>query len=394
MTTYGIVPEGFTKKTLPDIIAELQDEYKTIYGNPNLADDSIIGQRIGVQAKLLADIWEVLEDLYNAPWPETSSGSALDSVLSLSGLVRKPATNTSVICQVTGTTGAIIPAGSQVANTKGDIFSLETAIEIAAGVGEGTFIAVETGTILAVEGTVEEIVTPVSGWDTVTNAIAGIIGNDIETDAEARVRRAMSLSVSGSGTLEAIQARILDGIDTVTGCSVFENRTDDEDAYSRPPHSFEAVVSGDETTEEDTAIAEIIWQIKPAGIETYGNHSAVVVDSNGDNQTIYFSRPVLKYVWVSIYTVSYTEETLPTDYKQQIIDAVYEYGLTLTIGKDLIVQRWMAQAIDIQGIGEVYVMHAVTDTEGGTPTFVDVNLAIGPTAIATMSKARIGVSDL
>lgn len=116
---------------------------------------------------------------------------------------------------------------------------------------------------------------------------------------------------------------LLTGINVDVICAIYENNTDVTDSSGRPPHSIEVVVSGG--TDQD--IADFIWSVKPAGIQTYGSSSATVSDSNGDSQTIYFSRPTYKYVHLEVTIDSYyAEEQFPLDGVDQIKAAIFDYA--------------------------------------------------------------------
>ena len=134
------------------------------------------------------------------------------------------------------------------------------------GAGTGQARAIESGPILALAGTLTTIETPIDGWSTVTNANNGTPGRAVESDSELRIRRAQSLQVGGAGTVEAIRSRLLEQVDDVSAVTIIENRTDAVDIDGRPAHSFEAVVSGG----IDQDIANMLWLVKPAGIETHG----------------------------------------------------------------------------------------------------------------------------
>lgn len=88
------------------------------------------------------------------------------------------------------------------------------------------FEAKEKGEQFVPAGTLTVIDTPISGWDSVTNLIPGVVGRDVEEDIELRARRDLSQSVIGASTIEAIKSRILQEIDGVTSSEVYDNRSD------------------------------------------------------------------------------------------------------------------------------------------------------------------------
>lgn len=386
---FGVTSDGFNRKTLVDIRDELITEMTSIFGDINTADDSVFGQLIGVFSKFAADYWEQLEYTYYSFYPSSASGAALDGVCEMNGIIRLPATRSTVTCQLTGTASTVIPAGSRVANTAGDQFELITGVTLTGSGDEGDFIAVEYGDIPSIGGTVTVIITPIAGWTAVNNSADGAAGREEETDAELRQRRISTISILGAATVEAIRGRLLQEVDNVTAVTVYTNREDTTDIYGRPPHSVEAVVLGGDPQD----IREKLWEVVAAGIETHGNVSGTITDSNGDTQTVKFSIPTEQYVWVEVTVNSYySEEVFPLDGEDLIKQYVTEYGENFEMGKDLILDRWMVPIYsNIAGIGSLSIRHAITAAPGDTPTYGTSNLAIGPSSIANMSIDRVTV---
>lgn len=384
---FGVTSDGFNRKTLPDIRAELTAELTGIFGDINTNDESVFGQLIGVFSKFAADYWEQLEYTYYSFYPSSASGAALDGVCEMNGIIRLPATKSTVTCQLTGTASTVIPAGSRVANTSGDQFELITGVTLTGSGDEGNFIAVEYGDIPSIGGTVTQIVTPVAGWTAVNNSADGSAGRDEETDAELRQRRISTISILGAATVEAIQGRILQEVDNVTAVTVYTNREDTTDIYGRPPHSVEAVIRGGDPQD----IREKLWEVVAAGIKTTGNVSGTITDSNGDTQTVEFSIPTEQYVWVEVTVDSYyNEEIFPVDGEDLIKQYVTEYGEDFEMGRDLILDRWIVPIYsNIDGIAGLTIRHAVTALPGDTPTYGTSNIAIGPSSIANMNINRV-----
>ena len=386
---FGITENGYVRKTLADIKGELQQDYIDIYGNPNLDDESVIGIRIGIMSKALADAWEQDEKTYNSQFPSKAEDGTIPDIMDLVGMEMLGAVKTLVTCTCSGIEDTVISAGSQVSNTNGDVFELVTVVTIGSGgTVDGVFRAVEAGPVAAPAGTVTNIQNPISGWDSVTNAADGVTGRIQETVAEARIRRDKNLQVIGASVLEAIAARIQDEVNDVTDVIPFENDGDTTDASGRPPHSMEFLVEGG----IDQDIAEKLWECKSGGIQLYGNTSATITDSTGREQTVYFSRSTARYVHVEVTVDSYyDEEALPAtgaNLQAVIAAAVVAWGQeNLTHGKDLIIQRWYGPVVSISGIGQVTIRHGITTTPGGIPGWSTSNIAIGDTYKAEMSDS-------
>jgi len=75
--------------------------------------------------------------------------------------------------------------------------------------------------------------------------------------------------------------------------------------FGRPGKSFEIIVNDNNGQADDAAIAQAIFDAKPAGIQSYGNVTVIITDSFGNPHSISFSRPAQ----VTIYMVV----TLTTD---------------------------------------------------------------------------------
>ncbi len=87
------------------------------------------------------------------------------------------------------------------------------------------FLADDFGPIPLPANTLTFIQTPIAGWISINNSIAGVTGRFIETDAELRIRRANSIKLLAAATVEAIRAGLLQKVTGVTSALVFENRT-------------------------------------------------------------------------------------------------------------------------------------------------------------------------
>lgn len=149
-----------------------------------------------------------------------------------------------------------------------------------------------------------------------------------------------------------------------------------------PPHSFEAVVDGG--TDQD--VADKIWEVKAAGIGTHGNTSKAVDDSEGDEHTVKFSRPIQQYAWMDIELTLNDEEDFPADGLAQVQENCQIKGLTLGIGDDFIIQKFTGPIFEVPGIAEAVITIGVTDTPGeGAPGFVATNIPIASNQVLNFS---------
>jgi uncharacterized phage protein gp47/JayE len=232
--------------------------------------------------------------------------------------------------------------------------------------------AINTGRVIAPDGTLTVIETPASGLDAVTNFQAADIGREIETDAELRLRRMQSLSRIGASTVDAIRMRMLEELPEVDFCVVIENATESVDSEGRPPHSIEVITSGG----NDADIALQIWNTKPAGISTFGTDSEVIKDSQNNDHTIYFSHPFIRRAWVRVVLTNYSEEDFPDGGAALVATNIKEYAdNNISIGKDLIIQRLYSPIYSVPGIESADVYTAVIDFDTTVNDEEDATLA-------------------
>jgi len=239
-----------------------------------------------------------------------------------------------------------------------------TIVETTPGVYQGTttMTATATGEIIANAETLTVIDNPIGGLSSTINPEDATVGREIETDAEARIRRNNRLQISIAGPTEAIANNILrlndiEGSIQLEDVKVFENVTLITDARGIPAKAFEAFVfqAGGVTT-RDQEIIDAIGQSKPAGIEAHGDVSGTYTDSQGFTHTIKFSRPTEIDIYL-ILDLTVTSD-YPTDGDTQVENTMVAWGDGLGTGQDVIVfgsDSLIAQLNDIPGITDVVV---------------------------------------
>lgn len=352
MSDYGITPEGFSRKRLDQLLLELNDEMKAVFGdNFNVSPESPDGQINGVISESNANLWEIAQESYDAFNPSAAAGVTLSNLVQLNGITRLPATTSRVQLSLTGAVDTTIPAGSLIStNDTGDQFSTEIGI-ILDGAGNGSVFAnaTQTGPIIALASTLTEIDTPITGWLTVNNLADAFLGSDEETDIELRARRAQSVSKNAQSITDAIFAAVAN-TPGVTQTSVLENDTNLVDANGLPPHSFQVIVLGG--IDED--IGNAIWLKKPAGILSFGSIPVQIDDIQGLPHTISFSRPTAVPIYVEVDLTTFAE--YPTNGDTLIKQAIVDYangnlveGRGFSLGDDVIYTRLYTPINSVQG---------------------------------------------
>lgn len=133
---WGLLATGFTRKHLADIVTDLEAALKAAFGiEIRLDSKSVFGKLVGTFAQPAADVWELAEAVYNAFYPSTSEGVALDNACELVGVTRNPATRSTTTEVLEGTVGTTIVLNSKIATvTVADQFQTTAAITLAANI--------------------------------------------------------------------------------------------------------------------------------------------------------------------------------------------------------------------------------------------------------------------
>lgn len=271
---------GVQVRSLAEYRTLLEERLRAALGSDLALDsETPLGQIIGVEALALAELDEQLASLANALSVNTATGTQLEDLANLFEITRRAATYSRVSATLTGTSGTNIPAGSRARTTNGDSFRLESAVFIpASGSVLGTFVAVDSGKIAVDANTLTQIETAVAGWETITNAAAGVVGQAAETNFELRDRYKASTTRKAISSVQAIEATVRD-VEGVLQVRVVENATSAQVAmqgFNIPAHNIIVIVQGGLNAD----IADAIERSKPAGIPLFNNGDQAVAVGN------------------------------------------------------------------------------------------------------------------
>jgi uncharacterized phage protein gp47/JayE len=94
MSDYGVIPEGFNRKPLSQIMADLQDGMVDTFG-PGVIQtpQSPLGQLNGLMADFMTQLWEVAEDVYQSYDPDQAEGNRLASLAGIRLISRNAGEN-------------------------------------------------------------------------------------------------------------------------------------------------------------------------------------------------------------------------------------------------------------------------------------------------------------
>jgi uncharacterized phage protein gp47/JayE len=200
-----------------------------------------------------------------------------------------------------------------------------------------------------------------TGWDSVNNLVNGHTGRNLETDDELRLRYDRGVFRLGATTLNTIQANLQQNVTGLLQVRVYENENDTPDGDLRPPHSIEVIAQGGDPND----IANQIWLLKAAGIDTFGDTTVQVTDSIGVQHPIHFNRPTPVYIRVDVQASLYNEEIFPDNGVALIQAIIVQTGNSFGIGKDVIPQRLYGPIYTgVSGIGNM----TIAVSRDGNPT--------------------------
>jgi uncharacterized phage protein gp47/JayE len=366
----------------------------------DVSADTPIGQLVDISNEHDQQLAELLQEIYSAFDPEQATNQSLDALCSITGTYRREATKGTVTLKLNLDAATTVSSGSQAA-VSGDPDNIWVTTEDVTSVGAGDYTvpaeAAEAGDIEAPAGTITVIVTPVGGWNSVTNDDDATPGLERELDSELRQRRASELAIGGSTTVDAIQAQVsaLDGVEQAI-C------TENDNWYASgglPPNSVEVVYwdgSGSPSATVVANVAEAIYETKAGGVRAYGTDtdgagttSETVTDDQGNSHTIGFTLAAEQEILVDITVVQ--DAAGPTVTTTAVEDAILAWASSaLTIGEDVYRSKVIAAAADVSGVEDVPLATVLLAISPAGTAASDVT--IGARQIATIDRADINVT--
>lgn len=292
--------KGVSVPTLDEIIEELSDGYKTIYGQdivitPNTPD----GQRIGIESQARKDAYDTLAYAIQMHDPQYALGKWADVIAKLTGINRAEGKYTiSPDVKITVDRNININAGSVFTNN-GNNWILDDATALLIGDNYVNLRSEFYGVVpLAVDSFLEPVQI-ISGMKLVT-ATKGIIAGKLgQSTASLMLDRERKLAINNTHDREGIEGSLLD-LDGVFDAVVLENNTNVTDSDGVPAHSINAIVLGGEAEDIANTIQK---KIIGGGCGTYGQESFTLTNYRGRDRIINFDRPTIKDIHVVVNVV-------------------------------------------------------------------------------------------
>ena len=246
----------------------------------------------------------------------------------------------------------------------------------------------ETGKVNLEANTITNLITPNLGISSINNPDAFESGRDLETDPELRLRMTQREQSTGTATKPSIEASVAE-IAGVTSVYVEVNDTLNDDSVTGvPAKSFETFVSGGSSN----TIAEVLWKTKPLFGQTFGDVEELIIDDNGDTQSIKFSRPTEKFAWVRVtYTVN-DEEAFAPDGEERMKKVVTDYGNNMYQGEDFEPTKFYGPLYTVQGVYINEIEIAITGDEITPPAYQTARIPISKTTTLSFDESRVPIT--
>lgn len=363
--TVSFTANGYVVPAESLIVTGLQADWQAAFGgNLNVdATNGILppaGQLITSEAATIGDSNNQLVALFNSVDPAYSTGRMLDAIARVvpgGTFARNPPKATVLQINCGGLAGVPLPVGALINDPGNNVYSCTQAGTIGnAGTVALEFACTSTGPV-AIPETVS-IYQAIPGWDTVS-VLSGTVGQNVESDAAFRVRRAASVGRNSNNTNQAILAALLDQATTpgVLSAYVYSNDTASPvtvQGVTIPANSLYVAAVGGTSAQ----VAQTIFSLKGPGIPYYSGNTSV---------TVYDTSPGYNPPYPS-YTV------------------IYEVPAGLTIWFAVSIKNSTAVPSNAAALVQGAILAALAGTDGGTPA------TIGGTVYA--SRFYAGISSL
>jgi hypothetical protein len=362
--------------TYQEILDALIIGYKAALGDDiNLDASGPIGQLLYLEANNSFEENNSYLAARNACIVNSAQNQDLDNLVGLLNITRSLGIKTLVPnVDVTGTDGNVIPSGSQASDENGKVFESITDITIAGGIGVSDFIAIESGDSEVPIDTLINIVTPIPGWDSVTNPESGITGSNKETDSQLRNRFFRSSQPYAYGIPGAIKAEIMRVPDT-NDVVVFENDFDVAGINGQAPHSYWVIVDYPDIRRNDD-IAQAIYNRKTVVLD-YSDTGIPATAQTGNAQTLSQGLRVMNWNKALRTRVVFEidlkfDNNITTENVAQVKQSVVDFvQVNAKIGSTLFFSQ-VLQSVACDA-GTSFAVESVRfDRDGGTPVEADL----------------------
>lgn len=389
---------GIVRPDTSVVQEDVRDEWRRAFKNQDLSVEESTPQGQFIQEQTRGRIFalESCAQSANQLNPELAIGNGLDALAAAFLIKRIEATSTRVLCECGGIPGTVIPIGAQVRDSRNVVFAAQGNITIAEnGIGQGYFVALQTGAIAVEAGAINRIITNVIGWESIRNPANGILGRDRESDFALR-RRIYGSRWSGTALPGDVQSA-LNGISGISGHYFYNNGRGEPvvvEGITIDKHSVLVIVNGD----ADQEVAEALFRKVSAGCgyTAIPDQSVVVNVIDGAYSVTYpitFNKPLQSPIVVEIMVanINFTGADIVSDVQNTLVN----WSLGNVDGYDAIqIGQNISPFAISNALSQIMTSIQVVDVkiarEGSTPTTATIDYPINE--IASFQPQNISVT--
>lgn len=372
-------PSGVIVADTSQILATVQAEWQTALGQDLVVTpDTPQGVMITAEALARDNVVKNNAALANQINPNVAGGVFLDAILALTGVQRNVQVPTVAHdVALTGVPGTIIPIGVQAKTAAGDIFQSTSSVTLSAG-GTATvdFQSAEYGPIPCAVNALNNIVTAVLGWETVTNPTAGVLGTTTQSDQSARAYRKNTLAFQGKSLLECATSALYatPGVASLKAQENISAVTATINGITMLPHSVYFCVDGG----IDTDVAAALLENKSSGAAWNGGTTVNIIEpSTGQSYPVKFDRPDDIGILINV-----TASNVTTD---AVVQAILDYADGLINGLQGFVVGADVSPFELAGA-------IMSENPGAYVSLVEISLSTGSPSFST-TPISIGVNQ-
>jgi len=391
-------PTGVVLPTDSAILGGVQtDQQRAFGGNLSLSLSSPQGQLAQALAAIVSDKNAQIAEIVNQVDPANAAGVMQDAIGAIYFMKRIAASGTLVAGTCSGLAGTVIPTGAIAQDTAGNQYALLSPVTIASsGSVIGQFQCLTTGPIACQIGTLTTIYKAISGWESVTNATAGVPGVDEESRADFELRRQNSVGVNALNSIQSVLAAVL-AVPNVIDAYVTDNSTNatvntGPTNYPIIGNSIYVAVAGGAAAD----VAQAIWSKKSLGCAYNGSTTFTYTDSSTGvlpypTYTVKWVTPTSVPIYFAVNIVNNT--SVPANIVALVQDAILaafngqDGGSRARIASTLYAGRYFA---GIAAIGNGVELLSIGIGTAPSPTAT--SLALGIDQLPTLSADNITVT--
>ena len=403
MMIYGVTPEGFRKKTYPEIMADLEKNLRL-----NISDDlyfepeTEIWQICKVFADAMADSWEVEEQNYYSKWPSTASGTALDNALEYTSDKRLDGTN----CLITK---ALIECPAPLTVGQGTEFFY--------GPEKDIFITDQTVSLILVPGTEPDTPDIYQAFCSLSSQKKAsflmrenetLINKDLhpdlkitvknfqngssqERDHELKARRIKNAGSGARSTTPGIESWLKAKVPGLVSAQVITPETDGPDG--QPAGTVQVLTDGGR---DDDIARELFNNCIASGTRLWGRQTETVTDQHGNHNLVSFSRVNHISIFV-LAEIRLDQDFRPPGSDQQISHylaaLIVRQGNRLRQGNDVRSEPWLTGAFrDIPEIREAEIGLSTSSIPENTLR-QNINIELWQRAVFSLENVKVVIPD-